>query len=340
MAQLQQHYPWTQTPLIVSAPMRTVSGAALTAAVSNAGGLGFFGAGYSLSDSAVLSDLSTLPTRLSPGASYGLGFLVFRSDLRDALSLTTLHRPAAVWFFAPADAAQLHEWLCAFRALDTRVWVQVSSVREAEQVLCGQGGGVVSVLVAQGAADAGGHGKVCGGSVIALVPEVVDLLAEKGRTDVAVVAAGGVVDGRGVAAVLALGAGAAVLGTRFVACEESEASRGFRELVVGSADGGVGTVRTRLYDNLRGTGFWPAEYGGRAIINESFRDAEKGVAEDKNAELYAQAVTRNDFTRLTAFAGTGVGLVKEVLPAASIVENLRTQAREVLRQQAVELGLL
>jgi len=223
--------------------MRTVSGAALTAAVSNAGGLGFFGAGYSLSDPMILSDLATLPGLLVPGASFGLGFLLFRGNLVDALSLTERYRPAAVWFFAPSDAAQMSEWLCAFRGLDTRVWVQVSSVREAEEVVFGRGGDVVSVLVAQGVADSGGHGTLKGGGVMGLVPEVVDMLAAKARRDVCVVAAGGVADGRGVAAVLALGAQGAAVGTRFIASEESQASQGFRNLVVDTSDGGLETVR-------------------------------------------------------------------------------------------------
>lgn len=223
--------------------MRTVSGASLAAAVSNAGGLGFIATGYSLSDPVVLSDLSTLPTLLAPGASFGIGFILFRGHLPEALSLTQRYRPAAVWFFAPSGAAQMSEWLCAFGRLDARIWVQVSSVREAEETVFGRGGDMVDVVVAQGVADAGGHGMVRGGSVMGLVPEVVDMLAARGRTDVCVVAAGGVVDGRGVAAVLALGAQAAAVGTAFIASEESQASQGFRDLVVNTSDGGVGTVR-------------------------------------------------------------------------------------------------
>jgi uncharacterized protein (UPF0335 family) len=60
--------------------------------------------------------------------------------------------------------------------------------------------------------------------------------------------------------------------------------------------------RTRVYDNLRGTGFWPDGYGGRAIINESWRDAERGMEEEENKRLYAEALEKEDFKRLTAYA--------------------------------------
>jgi nitronate monooxygenase len=304
--------------------MRTVSGASLTAAVSNAGGLGFFGAGYSLSDASVLSDLSRVSSLLSPSLPvavpntnpFGLGFILFHALLSEALELTQRHRPAAVWFFAPRDVGQLREWIVAFRkeAAWCRVFVQVGSVAEAREVA-----EMVDVVVAQGTADAGGHGRMVGGSVVSLVPEVRDLIAEMGlEGSVAVVAAGGIVDGRGVAAALCLGAHGVVLGTRLVACKESTVPEGFRRLVLETNDGGVNTVRwvpppprereradedrTRVYDNLRGTGFWPVGYGGRAIINESWRDAERGMEEEENKRLYAEALEKEDFKRLTAYA--------------------------------------
>jgi nitronate monooxygenase len=229
--------------------MRTVSGASLTAAVSNAGGLGFFGAGYSLSDASVLSDLSRVSSLLSPSLPvavpntnpFGLGFILFHALLSEALELTQRHRPAAVWFFAPRDVGQLREWIVAFRkeAAWCRVFVQVGSVAEAREVA-----EMVDVVVAQGTADAGGHGRMVGGSVISLVPEVRDVIAEMGlEGSVAVVAAGGIVDGRGVAAALCLGAHGVVLGTRLVSCKESTAPEGFRRLVLETNDGGVNTVR-------------------------------------------------------------------------------------------------
>jgi len=154
------------------------------------------------------------------------------------------------------------------------------------------------------------------------------------------VAAGGMVDGRGVAAALVLGAGGAVLGTRFVATEESEAKEGFKRLVVSQGDGGVETVRTRIFDELRGTGPWPAEYGGRAVANESWKEYEQGVDMRVLEDRYKKAEEDDDWGRLTAFTGTGTGLVKEILPAGEVVEGVRREAVEVLRRRAKELERL
>jgi nitronate monooxygenase len=197
--------------------MRTISGSALAAAVSNANALGFFGAGFSLDEPAVKQDLDATPALLpaengeASTLPFGIGFLIFKASLPLALEATKLHRPAAVWFFAHADSEQLREWVREFRDVApwTKVLVQISSVAEAAELL--ELG--VDAIVAQGVADSGGHGRKAGGSILTLVPEVKDLVKKMGRV-VPVLAAGGIMDGRGAAAALALGADGIVLGTR------------------------------------------------------------------------------------------------------------------------------
>ncbi|KAF8543573.1 hypothetical protein BDD12DRAFT_915806 [Trichophaea hybrida] len=315
---LSSWFPWTSTPLIVAAPMRTVSGSALAAAVSNANALGFFGAGAW--------------RRFNP--PFGIGFLIFKASLAVALEATKTYRPAAVWFFAQADSEQLKEWVQAFRdaAPWTKIFVQISSMGEAQELL--ELG--VDAIVAQGVADSGGHGRKAGGSILTFVPEVKDLIRKMGKV-VPVLAAGGISDGRGAAAALALGADGVVLGTRLVASVESDAPENFKQLLVDTGDGGVSTVRTRVYDDLRGTGrWWPQQYDGRVIINDSFRDHQSGMDEETNLELHQTALKGNDFSRLTAFSGTGVGLIREVLPAGEIVQSVRQDARDILLQRARE----
>ena len=109
-------------------------------------------------------------------------------------------------------------------------------------------------------------------------------------------------DSRGAAAALALGAHGIVLGTRLIATPESEAHEKFKELLVNTSDGGQHTVRTRVYDEIRGTGGWPEIFGGRAIVNKTYEDHENGVPRETAVERYNKAVQEDDFERVTAFA--------------------------------------
>ena len=152
--------------------------------------------------------------------------------------------------------------------------------------------------------------------------------------NVKIVAAGGIVEGRGAAAALALGADGIVLGTRLLACEEANVSRGYQDDVIRSTDGGVSTVRSKVYDSLRGTTEWPNRYGGRGIINESYLDAKDGVVTDDNKRKYQEAFNKGNqgwgkHGRLTAYAGTGVGLIKQVMSAKDILQEIRNEVRAI-----------
>ncbi|PUU73108.1 hypothetical protein B9Z19DRAFT_1135832 [Tuber borchii] len=334
-ATLSQTFPWIKTPLVVSAPMRILSGHKLAVKVSKAGGIGFYGPGYDVDPVPAALRTAREAFALSDPAEVlpiGVGFILWKAPLEPVLDALKTYRPAAVWLFAPKDEAQMQNWVYAIRrsAPGVSIWAQVGSLAEAESVVRLD----VDVLVLQGG-DAGGHG-ISGrrGSVMQLVPEVVDALGRSngGSKVPAVLAAGGIVDGRGVAAALGLGAQGAVLGTRFIASVESEAHAGLRGAVVGARDGGSGTVRTRLYDELRGTGDWPEQYDARAIANDTFQDDVSGLSRLRNKELYDIAVEAEEWGRLTVFAGTGVGLVKEVLPAEKIVEEVRGEAVAIIER--------
>ena len=185
------------------------------------------------------------------------------------------------------------------------------------------------VLVLQGT-DAGGHGLARSASVISLVPEVVDALARE-RLRIPVIAAGGISEGRGVAAALTLGASGVALGTRFLACKEATIAKGYQDEVVRVHDGGVSTVRTKLYDTLRGILDWPRVYDGRGVANRSYLDAQSGMSEEENKELYKEETQKGDSGwgaegRMTTYAGTGIGLVTEVKSAEEIIKDLSTGA--------------
>ncbi|KAB2578514.1 FAR-17a/AIG1-like protein [Lasiodiplodia theobromae] len=344
-AAFRASYPWIQAPLIVSAPMRLIAFAPLAVEVSRAGGLGFIAAG---SDTSTLEPslreahrrLTTDPIpRSSPHTvlPVGVGFINWGADLEQAAALLAKYTPAAAWFFAPRKTDDLGRWASTIREVTQRrtsVWVQVGTVAEALAVTqaCKP-----DVLVVQGT-DAGGHGRERGASIVALVPEVADAIAALSlppEETPALVAAGGIADGRGVAAALVLGAEAVVMGTRFLACPEAAIAAGYRAEVVRASDGGAATARTKVYDQLRGTTDWPEGYNGRGVLNRSWEDAANGVPFEENKRLYEAAMELGDAGwgpqgRMTTYAGTAVGLVKGVMAAREIVDEVREGARQVL----------
>lgn len=166
-----------------------------------------------------------------------------------------------------------------------------------------------------------------------LLPEVGDALKGAGFA-IPLVAAGGIADGRGVAAAMMLGADGCAMGTRFLGSPEAEISAGYRQAVLDASDGGQSTVRTGVYDKLRGTAAWPEGYDGRGVKNRSWEERET-VGEVENKEMYARAMREGDAAwgvqgRATTYAGTVVGLVRESKPAGEIVEEVREEARCLL----------
>ena len=138
----------------------------------------------------------------------GVGFLTFQPDglIDNAIPILQKHRVAAVWLSFPRTDADHLPIIQAIRKAqesadwDIRIFVQVGTIKAAEEAL--QQG--VDALVVQGT-DAGGHQWAQGAGLISLLPEVRDLLSKTQNTSTAVLAAGGIVDGRGCVAALGLG---------------------------------------------------------------------------------------------------------------------------------------
>ncbi|KAJ5244437.1 hypothetical protein N7489_004533 [Penicillium chrysogenum] len=344
-------YLWTAAPLIVSAPMAKVAMPKLAAAVSKAGGLGFIAAGY---HSDHLEDLleeaedllqegtAESPIKVEEGTPkflpVGVGFITWSASLEKALPSFSRYCPAAVWLFAPPQGFRdLIPWATRIReatACRTKIWVQVGSVSDAVEVVEAID---PDVIVVQGL-DAGGHSLARGASIVSLVPEIKDKLQELRpfpQKQIDVFAAGGISDSRGVAAAVALGAHGCVLGTRFLASPESLVAHGYQKALLDASDGGTSTVRTKIYDKVRDIHGWPEGYDGRGLINRTFIDHLNGLSEVKNREMYREELNRGDEGyglngRLTTYAGTGVGLIREVIPAGDIVKSLREGARALL----------
>jgi nitronate monooxygenase len=169
-----------------------------------------------------------------------------------------------------------------------------------------------------------------------LLPEVYDAVNQglEIERQVPLIAAGGIVELRGAAAALVLGATGVAMGTRFLAAREATINRGYQKHVVDASDGGQNTVRTQLYNWLRGERNWPAGWDARGLVNESWRDHEKGVEFERNRESYSEAAKRGEEGwgergRLATYAGTGVGLVREVKGTDEIVAEVRDGIRRV-----------
>jgi nitronate monooxygenase len=184
------------------------------------------------------------------------------------------------------------------------------------------------IIIAQGR-DAGGHsGSVRG--TMGLVPAVVDAVAP-----IPVVAAGGIADGRGLAAALALGAAGISMGTRFTASRESLWDPAMKAAAL--AAGGDQTMQTRVFDVVRGAQ-WPAIYPGRALRN-TFSTEWHGREDDLAARQAEEektylATAPDDFSQRVVWAGESVDLVNDIPSAAEIIERIITQAVATLQQGA------
>ncbi|KAF1929817.1 inosine monophosphate dehydrogenase [Didymella exigua CBS 183.55] len=331
---LRNDYPWIQTPLVVGAPMRLIALADLAVAISKAGGIGFIGAGTDVSDletylesAGMLLQDSPVPTT-NGTIPLGVGFINWGADLSVALPVIARFKPAAIWFFAPSSVATLKDWSerCRRASPHSRIWVQIGSVREARDVVWHVR---PDVLVVQGT-DAGGHGLAQGAGLISLLPEVDDAVSAllPGAERPVLIAAGGIVEARGAAASLLLGASGTVMGTRFLASHEAVLAKGYQDEVLRASDGGQTTVRTKAWDNARGTKGWAETHNGRGIVNRTYTDAVGGMADEENKRLYEEDVKKGDQgwgadARLCTYAGSAVGLVKEVKGAGEIVREVR-----------------
>jgi nitronate monooxygenase len=298
---------------VLLAPMDLVAGGKLAAAVTEAGGLGIIGGGYG--DEAWLREQFAA----AGNARVGVGFITWSLSRQPRLiDVCIEHAPVAV-MFSFGDASKHIEKVRKAGIL-TICQVQTAAMaRDAVE----QG---ADIIVAQGA-EGGGHGIACG--TISLVPTVVDAVGDK----VPVVAAGGIADGRGFAASMALGASGVVLGTRFYASEEAVGHADAKRRIV-ECKGGEETVRGILFDMARNT-VWPAPYGGRVLRNEfseKWAGRERDLLQQLHVETprYLEARASHRYETAAVIAGESAGLVQEVLPAKAIVANVVREMREIL----------
>jgi nitronate monooxygenase len=304
---------------IVLAPMGGASGGRLAAAVSNAGGLGLVGGGYGEREW-MTRELAL--ARAGTQAKWGVGLITW-SIGPGILELALAHRPDAVMlsFGDPRPHAR------AIKAAGCALICQVQGVDEAR--LAQEAG--ADFIVAQGT-EGGGHGG--SRSTFPLVPAMVDRVAP-----IPVIAAGGIVDGRGVAAALVLGAHGALMGTRFCASTEALGRDSAKARLLSAQ--GEETARTRVFDIVRDYA-WPTAYTGRALRNEFMtrwngREDELATALDVERVAYRRAVDDDDYATALVWAGEGVDLITSVEPAEALVARIGADAEARLREGAALL---
>jgi nitronate monooxygenase len=302
-----------QHPILL-APMDAVAGARLVRAVSNAGGFGILGGGYGEQswleqETAKLKDFS---------APFGIGFITWSLAKRpELLDIALTARPRAI-MLSFGDSKPFAQRIKAAGAL---LICQVQDEDMADRALDAG----ADILIAQGT-EAGGHG--ASRTTLDVVPAIVDLAA--GR--VPVVAAGGIADGRGLAAMLMLGTSGVLLGTRFYASEEADGAEEAKRRICAAKSGE--TLRGVIFDFSRNI-VWPAPFTGRCLLNDHARrwmGREVELLQQGQAVVpdYLAARAAGNFDVAAVIAGEAVGLIHDIPPAAEIVHRIAGEAEQIM----------
>ncbi len=306
---------------VLLAPMGMVSGGALAAAVTRGGGLGMIGAGYGK------AEWLDAEFDAAGNARVGVGFITWSLDRQPELLDLCLERKPAAVMLSFGDPTP---YVAKIKQAGGKVICQIQNLRDAKAAV--QAG--ADIIVAQGT-EAGGHG--ASRATLPLVPAVVDAAGQ-----IPVVAAGGIADGRGVAAALALGAAGVLLGSYFYISEESLVHPRLKQAVLSAS--GDDVVRTKVFDMVRGY-TWPEPYTGAALAN-SFLKRWHGNEDELRSQLdsemprYAEAAAEADPDTHVLFISQSADLLRESKPAEAMLEKLMAQtASELTRLAELAKGL-
>lgn len=295
--------------------MGSINAPGLVAAVSEAGGIGALG-GSLLTAEEVRSAAAAIRDRTDK--PFALNFLIFIPN-EEGFAAALEARPAAMAFAWPRPEQDLGPFFGRAHEAGCKVMFMAGDVAEARR---GAEAGA-DVIIAQGT-EGGGH--VSWMATMALVPMVVDAVAP-----VPVMAAGGIADGRGLAAALALGAEGALLGTRFLASEESPLHPNFKQAILESD--GHDTVLTEIPDIAAGR-VWPGAMA-RARRNrfiERWAGREWALRQHRAGawESVQAARAAGDAEEAYLLIGQDAGLIGDIPPAGEIVRRIAGEAEEIL----------
>jgi nitronate monooxygenase len=303
---------------IISAPMGGgTARAQLAAAVSEAGGFGLIGGTTTGGPDWLRTQIHE--ARALTNRPFGVGFISSFPGLDELVQVALEEKVVAI----SHSFADPTPYIPAAHAAGVKVIAQVQTVTQA--TVAAHAG--IDILVAQGT-EAGGHTGYSG--TLPLVAAIVDIAGT-----IPVLAAGGIADGRGLAAVLMLGAEGAWMGTRFVASQEASEGKWVKERILEA--GTDDTLLTGVYD-LTFTLPFPPGIGDRVIMNDytaTWHGREDEVVKQRQ-ELSAQVITamKEGDARIAAVrAGNAAGLIHDIPPAGLIVRQIVTEAERILRER-------
>ena len=256
--------------------------------------------------------------------SVGCGFITWSLAQNTALLEQAIERDPAALFLSFGDPAPFCNRI---RTAGIPLICQVQNLRDARHAIDSG----ADVIVAQGA-EAGGHGE--SRATFTLVPEVADAIATA-ATDTLLCAAGGVADGRGLAAALALGADGVLVGSRFWASNEALVHPNMLRAAIDAS--GDETIRSSIMDVARHLD-WPERYTARVLSNAFTDRWHKNIeglisAADEQAALWKTAWDAGDVTIANTFVGEAAGMIHSVEAANDILDDMVAEAEAVLKQK-------
>ncbi|WP_339690473.1 nitronate monooxygenase [uncultured Parasphingorhabdus sp.] len=317
------------TPIAL-APMALANGGNLAAACARAGALSLVGGGYGdlvWTQREYSEAISLLDGNQDNLSRLGCGFISWKlAEDRSAFDwlLDQPQKPAAVMlsFGDPTAFAKI------LSDLNIPVICQIQTMAQLPQALDAG----ASVIVAQGT-EAGGHGmnEREGRNTFTFVPEIADWLAKHSPQTI-LLAAGGIADGRGLAAAMTLGADGALIGSRLWATTQSLATESAKNIALQAS--GDDTTRSSIFDILRGKN-WPEQFDFRAIRNKLHRKWEGRIDELRSdpaaaMEDYASGAGQEDYDRAHITVGQDVGLINDISSAEEVIDNIGQEAARLL----------
>jgi enoyl-[acyl-carrier protein] reductase II len=295
---------------IIQAGMVWAAGAKLAAAVSNAGGLGLIGSGSMKPD--LLRD-QIRKARSLTDKPFGVNIPLLRGD-SDELVQAALEEEVRIFFTSAGSPKKFTPMLKERDCRVVHVVPTVAFAKKVEEAGC-------DAVVAEGF-EAGGHNGIDEVTTFALLPQVVDAV------NIPVIAAGGITDGRGIAAALALGAAGVQMGTRFAATVESSAHDNYKRAVVESGD----TSTTLLLSKIGPARMIRNEWTARIAEVEARGASAEELRELLGSKRERLGIFEGNLAEGQVEAGQGAGLIREIPTAGELIQRLVAEYEATIKR--------